>query len=366
VAALRRQSESLCHTALAGITHEPAAALAERLAAVAPDGLSRVFFVDNGSTAVEAALRLALQYHFQNGAPERSELVALENAFHGETLGALALGGVAAFRRPFETALVRVEHLATPASGLEPALEALRAHFERNATTTAAVVLEPMVQGAGGMRVYDAEYLREARRITEAAGAFLILDEVFTGYGRTGPMWAAHHAGIAPDILCTAKGMSGGVLPMGAVLTTERVFEGFLGDASRAFYCGHTFCGNPLGAAVANEVLAIYDDERVLAAAEPKALRIRKAFEELAELPHVSATRSLGMLGALDLAGGQGYLERAGWRVYTEALRRGAYLRPLGNTVYVAPALNIPDADLAELLHVVADSVRAVAAPRHT
>jgi adenosylmethionine-8-amino-7-oxononanoate aminotransferase len=366
VAALTRQAETLCHTALGGITHEPAATLAEKLVGVAPRGLMRVFFVDNGSTAVEAALRLSLQYQFQNHEPGRTRLVALANAFHGETLGAVALGGVEEFRRSLEAVLPKVDHLASPADGLDAAIDALRRFFASQGETVAALVLEPMLQGAGGMRTYDAEYLREARRVTRAAGALLVVDEVFTGYGRTGPMWASEHAGVTPDILCTAKGMSGGILPMGAVLVTERVFSGFLGDPSRAFFYGHTFCGNPLGAAVANEVLAVYEDEHVLEAARGKARRIAETFAELGELPHVSAARSLGMLGALELSGGRGYLERAGWRVYTEALRRGAYVRPLGNTVYVTPALNILDGDLAELLQIVCDSVRAVAGARKT
>lgn len=364
VSALRRQSETLCHAALAGITHEPAATLAQKLARAAPRGLTRVFFVDDGSTAVEAALRLSLQYHLQNRQPERTRFVALHNAFHGETLAAVALSGVQAFRGSIEAALCEVDHIASPADDLDRAVNDLRSLFAAQGRRVAALVLEPMVQGCGGMRTYDAEYLREARRVTEKAGALLVADEVFAGYGRTGPMWASDHAGVTADVLCTAKGMSGGMLPMGAVLATERVFSGFLGDASRAFFSGHTFCGNPLGAAVANEVLAVYDDEQVLDAARAKARRIADTFAELGELPHVAAARSLGMLGALDLAGGRGYLERAGWRVYTEALRRGAYLRPLGNTVYVTPPLNITDGDLGELLEILRSSVKAVGESR--
>jgi adenosylmethionine---8-amino-7-oxononanoate aminotransferase len=182
---------------------------------------------------------------------------------------------------------------------------------------------------------------------------------VFTGYGRTGPMWACSHAEVAPDLLCTAKGFTGGMLPMAATLASERVERGFAGADERAFWYGHSFCGNPLGAAVALEVLRVYEEERILEAARPKAARIARAFAELAALPGVSATRSLGMIGALDLAGGAGYLERGGWAVYDEARKRGAYLRPLGSVVYVAPPLNIPDAVLDELLAIVRDSVSA-------
>jgi len=188
----------------------------------------------------------------------------------------------------------------------------------------------------------------------------LVADEVFTGYGRSGPMWACQHAGIAPDLLCTAKGFTGGMLPMAATLATERIERGFRGADERAFWYGHSFCGNPLGAAVALEVLRVYEDEKVLEAARPKAERIARAFRELGALPGVASTRALGMIGALDLAGGAGYLERGGWAVYEEALRRGAYLRPLGSVVYVTPPLNVPDAVLDELLGVVRDSVAAV------
>ncbi len=212
------------------------------------------------------------------------------------------------------------------------------------------------------MRIYDPGFLAEARRLCDRHDLFLVFDEVFTGYGRTGPMWAAEHAGVAPDILCTAKGFTGGMLPMAATLTTERIFEGFLGDGERAFYYGHTFCGNPLGAAVAREVLRVFEEEKILLRAAPKAQRIARAFSAMGELPGVERTRALGMIGALDLAGEEGYLADAGWRVYEQARARGAYLRPLGNVVYVTPSLNIPDDDLDQLLAIVRESVEAVAA----
>ncbi len=170
-------------------------------------------------------------------------------------------------------------------------------------------------------------------------------------------MWACEHAGIAPDLLCISKAFTGGVMPMAATLATDKVFDGFLGDADRAFYYGHTFCGNPLGAAVALEVLNIFEEEHILDRSKPKAEQIAHAFEEMKGLPGVAATRSIGMIGALDLKGDGGYLAELGWRVYSEAQRRGVYLRPIGNVVYVVPSLNIPDEDLSELLTVVRESV---------
>ncbi|MBW1687439.1 MAG: adenosylmethionine--8-amino-7-oxononanoate transaminase [Deltaproteobacteria bacterium] len=363
VEVLRRQAETLCHSALAGIAHEQASELAEALCAVAPAGLEHVFFSDDGSTAVEVAMKLCLQYWAQNGRPGRQRFLALEDAFHGDTLGVTALGGVEVFRRPFAGVLLNCIHVPPPR---EPetaarAFEALEQAIRENADSLAGVVLEPVVQGAAGMRIYDASYLRHARELCDRHDVFLVFDEVFTGYGRTGPMWAGAHAGVAPDLLCTAKGFSGGMLPMAATLATERIFEGFLGDAERAFYYGHTFCGNPLGAAIAREVLRVFEEEEILERAKPKAERIARAFEAMRELPGVARTRALGMVGALDLEGDAGYLAHAGWRVYDVARERGAYLRPMGNVVYVTPSVNIPDADLDALLLVVRESIAAVA-----
>jgi adenosylmethionine-8-amino-7-oxononanoate aminotransferase len=363
VAALREQAGRLAHTALAGIAHENASELARALCAVAPAGLEHVFYSDDGSTAVEVALKLCLQYWAQNGRPARRRFLALEDAFHGETLGVTALGGVEVFRRPFAGALFPCIHVPPPREPHDPAraFEALAKALREHEGELAGVVLEPVVQGAAGMRSYDPAYLRHARELCDRHDVFLVFDEVFSGYGRTGPMWACQHAGVSPDLLCTAKGFSGGMLPMAATLASARVFEGFTGAPERAFHYGHTFCGNPLGAAVALEVLRVFEDEQVLERAKPRAERIARAFREMAELPGVARTRSLGMVGALDLAGEAGYLAQAGWRVFEAARERGAYLRPLGNVVYVTPALNIPETDLDELLGIVAESVAAAA-----
>ena len=372
VAALARQARAFPHVSLAGVTHAPAAELAEAVCARAPRvpgraGLEHVFYSDDGSTAVEVALKLALQYWAQNGRPARRAFVALEGGFHGETLGCTAIGGVEVFRRPFAGALAEVFHVASPgdpARSPDQAVAALTAVLAREADRIAAVVLEPIVQGAAGMRVYDPGYLRAARDLCDRHDVFLVADEVFTGYGRTGPMWACQHAGVVPDLLCTAKGFSGGMLPMAATLATRRIFDGFRGAPERAFYYGHSFCGNPLGAAVALEVLRVYDEEKVLDGIPGKAARIARTFAALGDLPGVARTRALGMIGALDLTGDAGYLARAGWEVYEEARRRGAYLRPLGNVVYVAPPLVIADPDLDELLGIVAESVAVVAGAR--
>ncbi|HVP27731.1 MAG TPA: adenosylmethionine--8-amino-7-oxononanoate transaminase [Myxococcota bacterium] len=361
VEALVRQARELCHVSLAGVTHAGAAELADALCRRAPAGLEHCFFSDDGSTAVEVAMKLCLQYWAQNGRPERRRFVALEGAFHGETLGVTALGGVEVFRRPFAGVLLDCVHVPSPADAeaYERAFDALERLVVEGSDAIAAVVLEPLVQGAAGMRMYPPEYLRAARALCDEHDVFLVLDEVFTGYGRAGTMWACEQAGVAPDVLCTAKGFTGGVLPMAATLATSRIFDGFLGAPERAFYYGHSFCGNPLGAAVALEVLRVYDEEGVLAGIAPRAAAIAKAFDEMAALPGVGRTRALGMIGALDLTSAEGYLARVGWRVYDEARRRGAYLRPLGNVVYVAPPVNVGEPELDELLGIVRESVEA-------
>jgi adenosylmethionine---8-amino-7-oxononanoate aminotransferase len=365
VRALSAQAETLGHCALAGITHEPAARLASELAAIAPGDLQRVFYTDNGSTAVECAVKMAIQAHAQRGEPGRDRFIALDGAFHGDTVGAASLGGVEVFRRPFAGVLFDCVRAPSPADGGHArAFEAIERLVREGADTLAAVVVEPIVQGAAGMQIYSPEYLRRLRALTRDAGALLVVDEVFTGFGRTGPMWACEHADTAPDLMCVGKTLAYPI-PMGAVLTTEAIYDAFRGPKDHALMYGHTFCGNPIGAAVAREVLAVYRDERVLEGVAQKAPVIARAFASLVDEPHVTATRSLGMIGALDLApeagGASGYLGARGWRVFDEARRRGAYLRPLGDTVYVCPPLTIGDDDLEALLAVMCESVRAVA-----
>lgn len=357
---LSLQAANLCHVSLAGITHEPAALLAEELCAVAPEGLCKVFYSDDGSTAVEVALKMCLQYWAQNGRPRRKRFVALHAAFHGETLAETMLGDVTVFRQQFLGAVLDCVHVPVAPSDQAPAFDVIEQLLAQHADEIAAVVVEPLVQGAGGMRLYAPSYLRRLRELTEQHDIFLVADEVFTGYGRTGKMWACDHAAVAPDILCTAKGFTGGILPMAATLTTQRVFDGFLGTDDRALYYGHTYAGHPLGAAIAREVLAIYRDEQILQRVQVKAQRLGEGIQRLASLPAVTAPRALGMVGAVNVGGAAGYLSRTGWAVYEEALKRGAYVRPLGDVVYLAPPLNITDEDLTTLLEITYQSVKAV------
>jgi len=358
--AMREQAEVLAHCSLAGVAHEASSRLAEELVAVAPPGLTRVFYVDDGSTAIDAAVKMCAQGWRQLGAPRKTRFLALDGAYHGDTVGAVSLGGVEVFRRPFAGVTFECVHAPFPdADGYARAFETIARIVREQHDTLAAIFVEPLVQGAAGMRMYPAAFLRELRALCDAHDVWLVADEVFTGYGRTGPMWACEAAGISPDLMCIGKVFSA-YIPMAAVLAGERVFSAFRGGRERALLHGHTFCGNPIGAAMAREVLAIYRDERVLEGVAHRAPIVTAAFDRIASIPGVARVRSVGMIGAADLEDTSDYLAGVGWRVYDEARRRGAYLRPLGSTVYVCPPLNIDESDLQTLLSILEASVREV------
>jgi adenosylmethionine-8-amino-7-oxononanoate aminotransferase len=366
--ALVRQAHDMMHCSMAGTVHPSAVLLAQELVDIAPPGLTRVFYSDNGSTSVEVALKMAFQYWQQNGRPTRTRFLALPGGYHGDTLGAMSVGHLGAFNALFAPLFpggqTAAEGLPEPAhaddeAGWDALFAALADTLRRHPDEIAGVIVEPLIQGAAGMRTYPARHLQRLREVTREVDTFLIFDEVFTGLGRTGSMWASTRADVAPDLLCTAKGLSGGALPFSATLATERVFDGFRGDKTRALMHGHTFYGNPLGAAVAREVLAIYRDEHVLEQSQARGAQLAAGFAALADVPGVQRTRSLGMVAAADLGDG-GYLGKLGWAVHDEARARGAQLRPLGDTIYAIPPLNITPEALDELLRVVQASVRAV------
>lgn len=339
--ALTEQAARLCHVSAGGGVAPVTAQLAEELCAAAPAGLERVHFSDDGSTAVEVACKIAFQYWQQNGHPERRRFLALTSAYHGDTLGAVSLAGRGAFFDVFGPLMFEV--------GRVEEIDQIRTD------DLAAIVVEPLIQGAAGMQMCSEALLQRLRDLD----TLLIADEVFTGYGRTGSMWACERAGITPDLLCTAKGFTAGVLPMAATLATARLYDGFRGGPGRALMHGHTFCGHPLGAAVAREVLAIYRDERVLDGIPVRAERIARGMARIAALPGVLRTRHLGMVGAADLGDG-GYHGALGPRFYDAARRRGLYLRPLGDTVYTCPPLTIPLDELDLLLDGMHDAIAEV------
>ena len=359
MAVLKRQADELVHCAMASATNPHAIQLAKQLVDIAPAGLERVLFSDDGSTAVEAALKMAFQYWRQNGRPERTLFLSLAGAYHGDTHGAMSVGDLEEFQGLFAPLLFEVIRAPDPTDedGWERAVTYLEERLERDGDRICGVVVEPLVQGVAGMRIWPPSLLRRLRAATNAADTFLIADEVFTGLGRTGAMWACDHAGVVPDLLCSAKALGGGVLPIAATLATARIYDGFRGDIDRALMHGHTFTGHPLGCAIASEFLTILEEEAVLQGIESRERRLRELGKRLTDLPYVRRPRQLGMVSAFDVGDG-GYGGRRGWRVAEEARRLGVYLRPLGDVVYLCPPLNISIPDLERLCNLTEQAVR--------
>ena len=356
--AVREQLERVAHSTMLGLTHRGAAELATRLVEIAPAGLERVFYSESGSTAVEIALKMAFQYWRQSGEPgARSSYVCLTGAYHGDTIGSVSVGGIDLFHGAYGPLLFDA-HRVDPgdAEGLERLL-----HF--HASTIAAVIVEPLVQGAAGIRVQPAGFLRRVRELCDAHGVFLIADEVATGFGRTGTMFACEQEGVAPDFLCLGKGLTGGYLPLAATLTTERVYEGFLGaaDEARTFFHGHTFTGNPLACAAALASIEVFEREATIARLQPKIRLLAELLGELAGMPEVAEVRGRGFMVGIDLGEHDPAL-RLGHRVTLEARARGAIVRPLGDTVVLVPPLAISKVDLKRLVGIVAESIRAASA----
>ena len=347
VAALREQAERLDHVLFAGATHEPAVRLAEALRAVAPPGLARVFYSDDGSTAVEVALKIARQAWVHAGEPQRTVFVALEGGYHGDTFGAMAVGDPRPFFAPFEPLLCEVRRVPPRAEALEAALDEL-------GTRACAVIVEPLVQGAGGMRFHPPAFLRAARAACDARGLYLIADEVMTGFGRTGTLFACEQAGIAPDLLCLAKGLTGGMLPLAATLATEGLFEAFLSDErARALAHGHSMTASPLGCAVALASLGLARETRIERRLDAIGARLEAGLAELAGEPRVRDLRRLGGIVALDLVPppgeAAGYHAAMGLRLRRAAIEHGVLLRPLGSVLYAMPPASTTEEE-ADLL----------------
>lgn len=347
--AINRQLKRLAHVSFLGFTHPLAIQLARELVELAPgESLTKVFFSDNGSTSVESALRMALQYWRQNGRPERDLILAFENAYHGDTLGAASLGGLPLFKgsaNQFGYAVHRV-------SGWEE-LQALPAEIVNR---VAAVIIEPLMQGAAGMRAWPVGLLQKLAAWRTEHDTFLILDEVMTAFGRTGKMFACEHEQVIPDFLCAAKGLTGGYLPLAVTLTTQRVFDGFLGDASRAFYYGHSYTANPVGCAAALASLAIFREEKVLGKLPEKIAVMKGLLDSLRELPHVGEIRQRGLIAGIDVvqdqATGTRYPaeQRTGAKLCMEARQHGLLTRPIGDTLVLMPPLCVSLDELAEMV----------------
>jgi adenosylmethionine---8-amino-7-oxononanoate aminotransferase len=354
--AIRDQLGRIAHSTMLGLTHEPGADLARRLVEIAPPGLNRVFYSDSGSSATEIALKMAFQYWRQRGGADadRTEFVTLRNAYHGDTIGAVSVGGIDTFHAAFEPLLFR-SHQVSAADARELA-ETLERHGER----IAAVIVEPLVQGAAGILVQPPGFLRAVRRLCDRHGVFLICDEVATGFGRTGTMFACEQERVAPDFLCLGKGLTGGYLPLAATLATERIYEGFLGEPEdgRTFFHGHTFTGNPLACAAAIANLEAFESEHTLLRLQPKIRLLHDLLAGVAGMDEVAEVRGRGMMVGIDLGEHDPAL-RMGHRVALEARERGAIIRPLGDVVVLMPPLAITKLELSRLVAITRKAIAA-------
>ncbi len=372
-AALHEQLEQLEHVLLAGFSHAPAIELAERLCAIAPPGLSRVFYADNGSSAVEVALKMSFHYWRNRGETGRTRFVTLANSYHGETLGALAVGNVELYRDTYGPLLMETLTVPSPdcfgvppeewAAHGEAALEPLEETLERHAGEVCAVIVEPLVQCAGYMRMYHPAYLKGLREACDRHRVHLIADEIAVGFGRTGTLFACEQAAITPDFLCLSKGLTGGYLPLSAVLTGEEVYDAFYDDYQRltAFLHSHSYTGNPLACRAALATLELFATEPVLERNRELAHRMAEATAPLKDHPHVAEVRQTGMILAIELArhGREAYpwQERRGLRVYRHGLERGVLLRPLGNVVYFMPPYVITPEEIELMVQVAAEGI---------
>ncbi len=371
--AIRAQLDRVAHSTLLGLASVPSIELAEALARIAPEGLTRVFYSDSGSTAVEVALKMAYQYWQQRGRPEKTRFAALAESYHGDTVGSVSVGGMELFHGIFRGLLFDVERLTSPSpyhwtgagDPLAGALRAAEPLLEEKASTLAAMVLEPLVQGAAGMWMHPPGYLRAMAELCRKHDVLLICDEVATGFGRTGTMFAVEQEGVRPDFLCLAKGLSGGYLPLAATLTTDRVYEAFLGEfaSARTFFHGHTFTGNPLACAAALASLRLFETERVLERVRKTADVLRPKLAAIAELQHVGDVRQRGLMVGIELVRDRrtkepyAYADRIGHRVCLALRRRGILLRPLGPVVVMMPPLSLTESEAVRLGDAVREAI---------
>ena len=358
-AAVTDQLGKVAHSTLLGLSHPGATELAGRLVDLAPPGLSRVFYSESGSTAVEIALKMAFQYQQQRGGQHarRTSFVHLRDSYHGDTIGSVSVGGIDLFHSAYRPLLFQA-HAAEPGDAAD--LERILAVHEEE---IAAVIVEPLVQGAAGMLLHPPGYLRAVRELCDRFGVLLICDEVATGFGRTGTMFACEQEDVAPDLLCLAKGLTGGYLPLAATLATERIYEGFLGapEEYRTFFHGHTYTGNPLACAAALANLDAFEQERTLERLQAKIELLRELLDEVEAMPEVTEVRARGVMVGIDLGEHDPAL-RIGHRVTVEARERGAIVRPLGDVVVLMPPLSISEEELRSLVEIVAESIQAACA----
>ena len=360
--AIKHQLDTLEHVIFANFSHRPAITLAERLKEVVPERLTRFHFSDNGSGAVECALKMAFQYHYQTGHPERQKFLCLSESYHGETIGALSVGSMDLFAEIYKPMLMdqtihtqgpdcyRCTYGKTRENCSCECFEHMETDFAEHGSTLAAVIVEPLIQGCAGMKMYPPEYLRKLRKLCDRYGVLLIADEIATGFGRTGKLFAFDHAGVSPDIMTISKALTGGYMPMSITVVAEKIYQAFYDDyhTMKAFMHSHTYSGNPLGCAAALAVLDTLRDEHILEQAEEMGNYLHDALvKALRNHPNVGEIRRMGLINAIELVtnketkeGFDGSL-RMGYQIYKKALDRGLLLRPLGNVIYFNPPLTI-------------------------
>ena len=364
--AIKKQLDSLEHVIFANFTHKPAINLCQELMKVLPEGLCKFNFADNGSAAVEMALKMSFQYHYQSGHPEKKRFMALTDAYHGETIGALSVGGVDLYSELYKPILLDVVRIEGPDCYRCPyqkcrdncnceCFKNAEKTFEKYGAETAAIIVEPLLQGSAGMKIYPPLYLKKLRDLCDKYNVHLIADEIATGYGRTGKMFAFNHAGVSPDIMCLSKGLTGGYMPMSIAITTQEIYDAFYDDylKGKAFMHSHTYAGNPLACSAAIEVLNILRDENIIEKANKRALYFNKIIKEkFLPLENVGEVRSIGLINAIELVKSKetkeplDYRKRNGYQIYKKALDKGVLLRPLGDVIYFNPPLIIEENDM--------------------
>ena len=379
IEAIERQSKMLCHSTLLGLGNVPSVLLAKKLTEIAPQGLTRVFYSDNGSTSVEIALKMAYQYCQQKGDKKRKRFISFTNAYHGDTIGSVSVGGVDLFHKVYRPLLFKTYRAYSPycyrcplklqketcgMACIEYFEKVVKAHRDE----VCAVIIEPLVQGAAGMIMQPPGWLTAIRTIAEENNLLFITDEVATGFGRTGHMFACEEEGISPDFLCAAKGITGGYLPLAVTLSTEEIFSGFLGrfDEFKTFFHGHTYTGNPLACAVAVENINLFEKDKVLEKLQDKISLLTRRLEHFVDLPHVGEVRQRGFMVGIELVKSRKTKrpypagDKIGQKVIGEARKRGVVIRPLGDVIVLMPPVGIDERTLETLVDVTYESIKAV------
>ena len=377
--AIKRQLDKIAHTTLLGPSNIPAIELARKLAEIAPKGLTKVFYSDNGSTANEVALKMAFQYWQHKGLKDKTQFVALQYGYHGDTIGTMSVGGIEIFHSVFRPLYFKTHFAPSPYCYRCPlgkqqkdcslaCLKELENILKENSDTIAAMIMEPLVQGAGGMIIHPADYLSGARALCKKYNVLFILDEVLTGFGRTGQMFACFHEDVVPDIMALSKGINGGYMPLAATLASEEIYNAFLGEYSelKTFFHGHTYTGNPLGCSAALASLELFDKEQKMENLEPKINHLRAKLKRFELLKHVGDVRQCGLIAAIELVKDKStkepypWEERVGIQVCLEARKHGLLIRALGHIIVIMPLLIIKIDELDRLLNIIYESIQVV------